>query len=110
MQRQQIKLRGLHNVENVMAAAALAHLAGAPLAGIGAAVSSFPGVEHRIEFVRALDGVEYFNDSKATNVDATLKAVDAFARGLWIILGGKDKGSDYSPLRSLCTSERKASY
>ena len=99
MRRQQIKLRGLHNVENVMAAVALAHLAGAPLAGIGAAVSSFPGVEHRIEFVRALDGVEYFNDSKATNVDATLKAVDAFARGLWVILGGKDKGSDYSPLR-----------
>jgi len=99
MDRQQIKLRGLHNVENVMAAAALAHLAGAPLTGIGTAVSSFPGVEHRIEFVRALDGVEYYNDSKATNVDATLKAVDAFTRGLWLILGGKDKGSDYSPLR-----------
>jgi len=100
MERPQIKLRGLHNVKNVMAAAALAHLAGAPLAAIGAAVTSFPGVEHRIEFVRALDGVEYYNDSKATNVDATLKAVDAFARGLWIILGGKDKGSDYSPLRA----------
>ncbi len=99
MDRQQIKLRGLHNVENVMAAAALAHLAGAPLGVIGPAVSSFPGVEHRIEFVRALDGVEYYNDSKATNVDATLKAVAAFARGLWIVLGGKDKGSDYSPLR-----------
>jgi len=99
MQRAQIKLRGLHNVENVMAAAALAHLAGAPLAGIGAAVATFPGVEHRIEFVRTLDGVEYFNDSKATNVDASLKAIDAFPRGLWIILGGKDKGSDYAPLR-----------
>jgi UDP-N-acetylmuramoylalanine--D-glutamate ligase len=99
MQRAQIKLRGLHNVENVMAAAALAHLAGAPLTAIGPAVAAFPGVEHRIEFVRILDGVEYFNDSKATNVDATLKAVDAFPQGLWIILGGKDKGSDYSPLR-----------
>jgi UDP-N-acetylmuramoylalanine--D-glutamate ligase len=99
MQRSQIKLRGRHNVENVMAAAALSHLAGAPLSGIGPAVSSFPGVEHRIEFVRALDGVEYYNDSKATNVDASLKAIDAFERGLWIILGGKDKGSDYSPLR-----------
>jgi UDP-N-acetylmuramoylalanine--D-glutamate ligase len=99
MDRSQIKLRGIHNVENVMAAAALAHLAGAPLAGLGPAVTSFPGVEHRIEFVRALDGVEYYNDSKATNVDATLKAVAAFAHGLWIILGGKDKGSDYSPLR-----------
>ncbi len=99
MQRAQIKLRGLHNVENVMAAAALAHLAGAPLAAIGPAVAAFPGVEHRIEFVRTLDGVEYFNDSKATNVDATLKAIDAFPQGLWIILGGKDKGSDYAPLR-----------
>jgi len=98
MDRSQIKLRGLHNVENVMAAAALAHLAGAPLTGIGAAVTSFAGVEHRIEFVRALDGVEYYNDSKATNVDATLKAIDAFVRGLWIILGGKDKGGDYCPL------------
>jgi UDP-N-acetylmuramoylalanine--D-glutamate ligase len=100
MPRAQIKLRGLHNVENVMAAAALAHLAGASLEAIGPAVASFPGVEHRIEFVRELEGVEYYNDSKATNVDATLKAIHAFPSGLWIILGGKDKGSDYAPLRA----------
>lgn len=100
LSRSQIGLRGMHNVENVMAAAAVAHLAGARLAAIGAAIASFPGVEHRIEFVRKLDGVEYFNDSKATNVDASLKAIDAFPRGLWIILGGKDKGSDYTPLRT----------
>jgi UDP-N-acetylmuramoylalanine--D-glutamate ligase len=100
MYRSQIKLRGLHNVENVMAAAALAHLAGAPLVSLGPAVASFPGVEHRIEFVRTLDGVEYYNDSKATNVDASLKAIDAFPCGLWVILGGKDKGSDYTPLRA----------
>jgi UDP-N-acetylmuramoylalanine--D-glutamate ligase len=99
MLRSQIKLRGLHNVENVLAGAALAHLAGAPLTAIGPAVESFPGVEHRIEYVRTLDGVEYYNDSKATNVDASLKAIDAFPKGLWIILGGKDKGSDYAPLR-----------
>jgi UDP-N-acetylmuramoylalanine--D-glutamate ligase len=99
MQRAQIRLRGLHNVENVMAAAALTHLAGAPLSAIGPAVTSFPGVEHRIEFVRTLNGVDYYNDSKATNVDAALKAIDAFPQGLWIILGGKDKGSDYTPLR-----------
>ena len=98
MSRSQICLRGLHNVENVACAAATAHLAGAPLPKIGPAVQSFPGVEHRIEFVRNLNGVDYFNDSKATNVDATLKAIDAFRGGLWIILGGKDKGSDYSPL------------
>jgi UDP-N-acetylmuramoylalanine--D-glutamate ligase len=98
MSRSQIALRGLHNVENVMCTAVVAHLAGAPLPAIGSAVQSFPGVEHRIEFVRTLNGVDYFNDSKATNVDATLKAIDAFSGGLWIILGGKDKGSDYSPL------------
>lgn len=98
MKRAQIKLRGMHNVENVACAAAVTHLAGAPLTAIGPAVESFPGVEHRIEFVRTLNGVEYFNDSKATNVDATLKAIEAFPGKLWIILGGKDKGSDYAPL------------
>ena len=58
---------------------------------------TFPGVEHRLEFVRELDGVAWYNDSKATNVDATLKAIAAFDGGLWVILGGKDKNSDYSP-------------
>jgi len=99
LNRSDIKLRGMHNVENVLAATLLALLAGADPQRIPAAVRSFPGVEHRLEFVRSLDGVEYFNDSKATNVDATLKAVEAFNGNLWIILGGKDKGSDYTPLR-----------
>ena len=99
MRRSQIKLRGRHNVDNVMAAALVAALAGANLDQIGAAVESFSGVEHRIEFVRALDGVEYFNDSKATSIDATLKAVQAFEHGLWVILGGEHKGSPYTPLR-----------
>jgi UDP-N-acetylmuramoylalanine--D-glutamate ligase len=108
MTRSQIRLRGLHNVENVMCAATVAHLAGATLSAIGSAVASFPGVEHRIEFVRHLAGVDYFNDSKATNVDATLKAIDAFPGGLWIILGGKDKGSDYSPLIAPLRERAKA--
>jgi UDP-N-acetylmuramoylalanine--D-glutamate ligase len=56
-------------------------------------------VEHRLEFVRQVKGIDFYNDSKATSVDATLKAVDAFPGGLWIILGGKDKGLDYSVLR-----------
>jgi UDP-N-acetylmuramoylalanine--D-glutamate ligase len=99
MHRSQIRLRGTHTLENVMAAALLAWMAGAPLDAIGDAVQSFAGVEHRIEFVRSLEGVEYYNDSKATNVDAALKAVEAFNGHLWIILGGKDKGSDYKPLR-----------
>jgi len=108
MGRSQIRLRGLHNVENVMCAAAMAHLAATPLSSIGPAVQSFPGVEHRIEFVRTINGVDYFNDSKATNVDATLKAIDAFPGGLWIILGGKDKGSDYSPLAAPLHERAKA--
>jgi UDP-N-acetylmuramoylalanine--D-glutamate ligase len=105
---EEIPLRGRHNVENVMAAAAAAHLAGASLEAIASAVKSFPGVEHRIEFVRTLDGVDFYNDSKATNVDATMKAIDAFPGGLWIILGGKDKGSDYTVLREPLRKKAKA--
>jgi UDP-N-acetylmuramoylalanine--D-glutamate ligase len=104
----EIPLRGRHNVENVMAAAAAAHLAGVALEAIAAAVKSFPGVEHRIEFVRRLGGVDFYNDSKATNVDATQKAIDAFPGGLWIILGGKDKGSDYTVLREPLREKAKA--
>ncbi|MBM3739795.1 MAG: UDP-N-acetylmuramoyl-L-alanine--D-glutamate ligase [Acidobacteria bacterium] len=104
----QIPLRGMHNVENVLAAAAATHLAGAPLDGIARAVGCFPGVEHRIEYVRTVSGVQYFNDSKATNVDAALKALDAFPGGLWVILGGKDKGSDYQPLRAPLEAKARA--
>ena len=98
MKTAEVPLRGLHNLENTMAAAAMANLAGATHAQIRAAVMTFPGVEHRLEFVRRVDGVDWYNDSKATNVDATLKAIAAFDGGLWVILGGKDKNSDYSLL------------
>ncbi len=94
----QLRLRGRHNYENVMAAALMASRAGAGLSQIAAAAVSFAPVEHRLEFVRDIDGVSYYNDSKATSVDATLKAIDAFPGGLWIILGGKDKDSDYTVL------------
>jgi UDP-N-acetylmuramoylalanine--D-glutamate ligase len=94
-----IPLAGAHNVENVLAAAAAARLAGAPAAAIAKGVRSFAGVEHRLEFVAEIGGVRYYNDSKATNVDATLKALDAFPGRLLIILGGKDKGSDYTVLQ-----------
>lgn len=77
----EIPIRGRHNIENTMAAAAAARLAGASLPDIARAVRSFRAVEHRLEFVRAVRGVDYYNDSKATNVDATLKAVDAFDGG-----------------------------
>ena len=94
-----IPLAGAHNVENTLAAAAAARLAGASAAAIAKGVRTFAGVEHRLEFVAEVAGVRYYNDSKATNVDATLKALDAFPGRILVILGGKDKGSDYTPLQ-----------
>ena len=99
LRRRDIGLRGNHNVENVLAAAAAATLVGVEPPAIAEGVRTFAGVEHRIEFVATISGVEYFNDSKATNVDATIKALDAFPGNLLVILGGKDKGSDYTILR-----------
>src|SRR6185437_3831318 len=99
----EIPLRGAHNLENVLAAVAIGCLVAGPgaAASIRQAVREFKAVEHRLEFVAARQGVEYFNDSKATNVDATVKALEAFAAGVWLILGGKDKGSDYTTLAPL---------
>jgi UDP-N-acetylmuramoylalanine--D-glutamate ligase len=96
-----IQLRGQHNVENVLAACAAAYLAGAVPAAIAAGVKSFRGVEHRLEFVAEVSGVQYYNDSKATNVDAAVKAIEAFPGPLLVILGGRDKGSPYTPLVEL---------
>jgi len=95
-----IPLAGAHNVENVLAAVAATKLAGAESAAIAKGVRSFAGVEHRLEFVAEIVGVRFYNDSKATNVDATLKALDAFPGRILIILGGKDKGSDYTVLQA----------
>jgi len=95
-----IPLAGAHNVENVLAAVAATKLAGAESAAIAKGVRSFAGVEHRLEFVAEIGGVRFYNDSKATNVDATLKALDAFPGRILIILGGKDKGSDYTVLKA----------
>jgi UDP-N-acetylmuramoylalanine--D-glutamate ligase len=96
-----IQLRGQHNVENVLAACAAAYLAGAIPSAIAAGVKSFRGVEHRLEFVAEISGVQYYNDSKATNVDAAVKALEAFPGPMIVILGGRDKGSPYTPLREL---------
>ena len=97
--RDEIALRGEHNVENVLAACAAAYLAGATPTAIASGVKTFQGVEHRLEFVAEVGGVKFYNDSKATNVDAALKAVEAFPGPLVVILGGTDKGSPYTPLR-----------
>jgi UDP-N-acetylmuramoylalanine--D-glutamate ligase len=99
MKQSEIPLPGAHNVENVLAAITAARLAGVDAKSIGDAVRSFQGVQHRLEFVTEIRGVRYFNDSKATNVDATLKALEAFPGRILIILGGKDKGSDYTVLQ-----------
>jgi UDP-N-acetylmuramoylalanine--D-glutamate ligase len=94
-----LPIRGAHNLENALAAVAASALAGVSADVIGPALEIFTAVEHRLEYVRTLDGVDYYNDSKATNVDATRKAIEAFDGGLWVILGGSEKGADYYDLR-----------
>jgi UDP-N-acetylmuramoylalanine--D-glutamate ligase len=103
-----VPIRGRHNIENVLAAALAAFRAGVEHEAIAAAVRTFHAVEHRLEFVRNVSGIDFYNDSKATSVDATLKALDAFAGGLWVILGGKDKGLDYSALREPLAAKAQA--
>ena len=100
----EMKLRGLHNVENVAAAIAAGMAAGASLESMRETVKRFNPVEHRLEFVCELDGVKFYNDSKATSVDATLKALEAFASEpgqVVLILGGRGKKAPYAPLAEL---------
>jgi len=101
MQVSEIPLKGAHNLENVLAAACAASLMGCAPEKIDQAVRAFKAVEHRLEFVATVRGVDYYNDSKATNVDATIKALESFPAGIHLILGGKDKGSDYTVLNEL---------
>lgn len=105
-----IPLKGEHNVENVLAAVCAARLAGASVETVRAAVEQFKAVEHRLEYVTTLNGIEIYNDSKATNVDATAKAIAAFPGNIHLILGGKDKNSDYTELSDLLRSRVKAVY
>jgi UDP-N-acetylmuramoylalanine--D-glutamate ligase len=96
-----ITLRGAHNLENVLAAASMAVLAGAAPESLEESIRKFKGVEHRIEFVSELNGVQYFNDSKATNVDAAIKSLESFPGNILLIAGGRDKEGDFTVLRSL---------
>jgi UDP-N-acetylmuramoylalanine--D-glutamate ligase len=105
-----IPLKGEHNVENVLAAVCAARLAGASIEAVRHGVEQFKAVEHRLEYVTTLNGVEIYNDSKATNVDATAKAIAAFSGNIHLILGGKDKNSDYTELNDLLRSRVKAVY
>jgi UDP-N-acetylmuramoylalanine--D-glutamate ligase len=106
----EVHLKGAHNIENVLAAVCAARLAMIPAESIRTSVAGFTAVEHRLEFVRALRGIEFYNDSKATNVDATMKAVASFAGGVHLILGGKDKDSDYSLMADLLKERVKIVY
>jgi UDP-N-acetylmuramoylalanine--D-glutamate ligase len=105
-----IPLKGTHNVENVLAAVCAARLAGASVEAIREAIEHFHAVEHRLEHIATINGVEFYNDSKATNVDATAKAIAAFDSGIHLILGGKDKNSDYTTLAPLLRERVRAVY
>jgi UDP-N-acetylmuramoylalanine--D-glutamate ligase len=105
-----IPLKGAHNVENVLAAVCAAEVAKLPREGIARSIASFRAVEHRLEFVTSIEGVDYYNDSKATNIDATLKAIASFPANIHLILGGKDKNSDYAELLPLLEERVKAVY
>ncbi len=105
-----IPLKGAHNLENVLAAVCVGRIVGVEKHRVAKAVAEFKAVEHRLEYVATIGGVEYYNDSKATNVDATIKALESFAGGIHIILGGKDKGSDYSVLSALLKERARRVY
>ena len=106
----EIPLKGAHNLENVLAAVCVASVTGCAPQTIRQAVAQFQAVEHRLEFVLRLNGVDYFNDSKATNVDATIKALESFPAGIHIVLGGKDKDSDYTVLKPLLRQRARRVY
>jgi UDP-N-acetylmuramoylalanine--D-glutamate ligase len=106
----EIPLKGAHNLENVLAGIAIGALVGCQPEQIRGAVRNFKAVEHRLEFVAKVAGVDYYNDSKATNVDATIKALESFPANIHLILGGKDKGSDYSVLNDLLRERVKRVY
>jgi len=102
-----IRLKGSHNLENVLAAAEIALLAGAAPASLAPVIRGFTGVEHRLEWVAEVGGVQYYNDSKATNVDAAIKSLEAFPGNILLIAGGRDKGGDFAPLRALAARRVK---
>ena len=106
----EIPLKGAHNVENVLAGVCAGALMGCEPPKIRQAIQNFKAVEHRLEYVATIKGVQYFNDSKATNVDATIKALESFPKNIHLILGGKDQGSDYTVLNDLLRERVKRVY
>ena len=107
MDRSGIRMKGGHNIENAMAAILISQNAGVPDESIRKVLGEFPGVEHRIEFVRELNGVEYYNDSKATTVNALEKAILSFNGPIILLAGGRDKGLDFTKIRELAEKKLK---
>jgi UDP-N-acetylmuramoylalanine--D-glutamate ligase len=104
----EIRIKGVHNLENAMAASAMALLAECPIEAVVDSLREFPGLEHRLEFVRELNGIKYFNDSKGTNVGAVIKSLESFQNPIVLIAGGRDKAGDFSLLRQLVRERVKA--
>jgi UDP-N-acetylmuramoylalanine--D-glutamate ligase len=95
----QVDLLGRHNMENVAAAALAALAAGGTLEGIQSALNDFKGLSHRLEFVKTINGVHFYDDSKGTNIDAVARALEVFDQPVVLIMGGRDKGGDFGQLR-----------
>ncbi|MFQ5454645.1 MAG: UDP-N-acetylmuramoyl-L-alanine--D-glutamate ligase [Nitrospirota bacterium] len=103
----ELKIRGLHNCENILAASAISLLWGCDRDLVREAVLGFSSLEHRMEFVREIKGVKFFNDSKGTNVGAVIKSLSSFSEPIILIAGGRDKGSDFKPLREIVSKKVK---
>ncbi len=106
----EIQIRGTHNMENCLAGASAALARGIPLDAVVEGLRTFPGVPHRLQMAGVVAGVTYVNDSKATNVEATLKALEAYPRDTHLILGGRDKASDYRPVARACAGACRGVY
>jgi UDP-N-acetylmuramoylalanine--D-glutamate ligase len=102
-----LKIRGAHNLENLMAAIAVAKICGVPQNSIQGVMDEFSGLEHRLEWVRKIDGVSFFNDSKGTNVGSVVKSLMSFPEPVLLIAGGRDKQGDYGPLKELVANKVK---
>jgi UDP-N-acetylmuramoylalanine--D-glutamate ligase len=108
MPSKNIFIKGTHNLYNAMASVLAGQLLGVDAASIRSTLETFKGVEHRLEFVRDLNNIRYYNDSKATNVDSVWYALQAFEQPIVMILGGRDKGNDYSRLNELVKEHVRA--
>ncbi len=109
MKASEIKIKGVHNLENSLAASLMAFLAGAPLEKIADVLREFPGLEHRMELVRTVDGVTFINDSKGTNPPATLRSIESFSGSpIVLILGGRDKNGDFDTLKAAVKENARA--